>query len=99
MHLFMTRLLTVIILAVPVLFPIVIQAQEKEQALSLASPDWVHPARRESYPGYRKHEEQKQTGTLWQYSTNRPLGNIRGGGTTQFQDYRPFYKPQNKRSR
>ena len=58
--------------------------------------NWVHPKIRESYKGYEKFKIQQQLSPMWQYSTNRPSGNIKGGGTTKYQDYTPFYSPSQK---
>lgn len=59
----------------------------------LPNPNWVHPAERAKYPGYERQKQDKQTDRDWRYLTNRPNGNIRGGGTTEYKDYRPFYTP------
>jgi len=63
----------------------------------LASPNWVHPKLREKSEGYKRIKEQKQSSPMWKYSTNRPSGNIKGGGTTQYNDYTPFYNPSPKK--
>ena len=60
------------------------------------SQDWVHPNNRHKYVGYEKHKQQKQNSEMWTYATNRPLGNTRGGGTTQYRDYVPNYRPEFK---
>ncbi|MCD4744173.1 MAG: hypothetical protein K8R67_17060 [Desulfobacteraceae bacterium] len=60
---------------------------------TLSSPNWVHPNLRQSYKGYENMRTQKQFSTIWQYSTNRQSGNIKGGGTTKYSDYEPFYIP------
>jgi len=60
---------------------------------NLGSPNWVHPSLRKNYKGYEKRKLQKQSSSVWQHSTNRPSGNIKGGGTTQYKDYTPFYTP------
>jgi len=70
-----------------------VPAQENKKILVNPSPDWVHPAQRDYYPGYNILREQKKTRTLWHYATNRPKGNIRGGGTTDFQNFKPLYQP------
>ncbi len=57
------------------------------------SPNWVHPKLRNKYKGYKKLYTQKQSSLIWQYSTNRQSGNIKGGGTTQYKDYKPYYYP------
>ena len=58
----------------------------------LANPDWVHPANRKNYPGYRIRDQKKKDGRDWRYKTNRPGGNTRGGGTTAYLKYRSFYR-------
>lgn len=68
-------------------------AKDNGKEKHLPNPNWVHPGNRDDYPGYAKHKQDKQTGANWQYSTNRDRGNIRGGGTTEYNDYAPFYKP------
>lgn len=74
------------------LFPShVLIAKEKEK--KLPNPSWVHPENRKNYPGYKIHNDKKKNGVDWQYATNRDMGNIRGGGTTEYNDYQPFYKP------
>ncbi|OQY01812.1 MAG: hypothetical protein B6I26_02275 [Desulfobacteraceae bacterium 4572_130] len=55
-------------------------------------PDWVHPEMRKKYPGYKKHKQQQKQSSIWKYQTNRPLGNIRGGGTVGYYEYLPFYR-------
>ncbi len=40
---------------------------------------------------------QRKFSPFWQYSTNKPSGNIKGGGTTKYEDYEPFYNPSQKR--
>ena len=67
-------------------------AQENNTYRLYPCPDWVHPAMREKYPGYKKHKQQKKQSSIWKYQTNRPLGNIRGGGTVGYYDYLPFYR-------
>ena len=62
----------------------------------IASPNWVHPNLRENHKGYSKIEMQKQYSSIWQHSLNRQSGNIKGGGTTQYYDYVPFYHPSQK---
>ncbi|MEA1967089.1 MAG: hypothetical protein U9N77_02565, partial [Thermodesulfobacteriota bacterium] len=59
-------------------------------------PDWVHPGMRNKYPGYEKKKKQKKENPIWNYSTNRPNGNIRGGGTTDYYDYKPLFQPDKK---
>lgn len=54
-----------------------------------AAEDWVHPAMRNQYPGYQKLEDRKANSPDWRYATNRPQGNIHGGGTVQYRDYQP----------
>lgn len=56
--------------------------------------DWVHPMNRHKYEGYKKHEEQKKNSPIWTYATNRPRGNVKGGGTTSYWNYQPNYKPE-----
>ena len=68
-------------------------AQEKEKPKRHPSPDWVHPKMRKNYPGYEEKKRKKKNSPMWKYSTNRPTGNIRGGGTTEYKDYRPFFTP------
>ncbi|ACN14479.1 hypothetical protein HRM2_13700 [Desulforapulum autotrophicum HRM2] len=68
-------------------------ANEKQKIKHLPHPNWVHPAKRNTYPGYEQLKQNKKTGNDWQYSTNRATGNIRGGGTTAYKDYRPLYTP------
>ncbi|MBF0101947.1 MAG: hypothetical protein HQK77_13680 [Desulfobacterales bacterium] len=58
-----------------------------------ANPDWVHPNHYKDYPGYKANKEQKQENRDWEYSTNRPGGNTRGGGTVEYNKYKPFYRP------
>lgn len=72
-------------------------AKEKQAMKHLPHPNWVHPANRQAYPGYEKLKQNKRTGRDWQYSTNRATGNIRGGGTTEYEDYRPLYPPRGPR--
>ncbi len=52
----------------------------KDDGPILTNPDWVPPANRERYPGYRIMEDAKVNSPLWKYSTNRPGGKIKGGG-------------------
>lgn len=68
-------------------------AKEPRAVKHLPSPNWVHPENRAAYPGYERQKQNKRTGRDWQHSTNRPNGNIRGGGTTEYKDYLPFYTP------
>jgi hypothetical protein len=68
----------------------------KSKIKILSTPNWVHPNLRESHKGYAKFKEQKQMSHLWQYSTNRQSGNIKGGGTTNYNDYTPFYHPSQR---
>jgi hypothetical protein len=68
-------------------------AKEKQAMKHLPHPNWVHPANRQTYPGYERLKQNKQTGNDWQYSTNREKGHIRGGGTTEYKDYLPLYTP------
>ncbi len=72
---------------------------EKKQTISHPAPNWVHPELRQQYPGYKKQKEQKKNSNIWKYSTNRPLGNIKGGGSTQYNDYKPFYRPPPKKKK
>ena len=85
----------ILILSCPLAQPLSARAEEKQMSLHPA-PDWVHPGLRKKYPGYKKQKERKTDSPSWQYSTNRPLGNIRAGGSTEYQDYRPFYSPPKK---
>ena len=55
--------------------------------------DWVHPNNRHLYPGYAKHEDLKKNSSIWTYATNRPGGNIIGGGTIPYNEYKPSYAP------
>ncbi|TWI68895.1 hypothetical protein LZ24_02367 [Desulfobotulus alkaliphilus] len=52
------------------------------------NPDWTPPGNRHNYPGYEMREQKKQNHPTWQRNTNRPGGNTRGGGTTDYYDYR-----------
>ncbi len=63
---------------------------------NISVSNWVHPELRESYKGYTKFKEQKEHSPMWQYSTNRQSGNIKGGGAIKYNDYRPFYHPSMK---
>lgn len=54
----------------------------------LTNPDWVPPVNREKYPGYQIHEDARKNSQSWKYSTNRPGGKIKGGGTVKYLDYR-----------
>lgn len=54
----------------------------------LTNPDWVPPVNRSKYPGYQILEDAKGTSESWKYSTNRPGGKIKGGGTVKYRDYR-----------
>lgn len=65
----------------------------KNFAKIISSPNWVHPNLRQNHQGYKSIKIQKQFSTMWQYSTNRQSGNIKGGGTTKYKDYEPFYIP------
>ncbi len=76
-----------------------VHAEGTDGTKRVASPNWVHPEARKTYEGYRKKRKKKERAKLWQYSTNRPAGNIRGGGTTTYQNYKPFYEPRQKRRR
>ena len=67
--------------------------------LASASPDWVHPHQRFGFKGYVKHKEQKGKARLWTYATNRAMGNIKGGGTILYKDYKlssQLYRPVKK---
>ena len=57
-------------------------------AASCVAADWVHPAVRHTYPGYEKFKNRKKTSPDWMYATNRPRGNIHGGGTSAYRDYK-----------
>ena len=63
---------------------------------NISSPNWVHPNLRKNHQGYEKLKAQKTYSPIWQYNTNRPSGNIKGGGTTKYKDYTPFYHPSHK---
>lgn len=67
------------------------RAADANPAKQLPSPNWTHPEKRKEYNGYKKIREKKSS--VWQYKTNRQGGNVRGGGTTEYEDYRPFYQP------
>jgi len=54
----------------------------------LTNPDWVPPVNRNKYTGYQIMEDAKKTSESWKYSTNRQGGNIKGGGTVKYKDYR-----------
>lgn len=54
----------------------------------LTNPDWVPPVNRNKYPGYQLMEDAKKNSEIWKYSTNRPGGKIKGGGTVKYRDYR-----------
>ncbi|MCK5542034.1 MAG: hypothetical protein KAI40_05025 [Desulfobacterales bacterium] len=69
---------------------------KKSKFKSSSTLNWVHPNLRESYKGYTKLKLQKQLSPMWQHTTNRPSGNIKGGGTTKYEDYTPFYNPSQK---
>lgn len=56
--------------------------------IRIANPDWVPPQNRKNYPGYAIKKQRLRTADSWKYATNRPGGNIRGGGTTGYFDYR-----------
>lgn len=62
----------------------------------ISSPNWIHPNLRKNYQGYTDLKIQKRLSPMWQYSTNRQSGNIKGGGTTKYKDYKPFYRPSSK---
>lgn len=55
---------------------------------NIASPAWVYPSNRKNYPGYEKKKNKIQNSRDWKYSTNRPTGKNRGGGTLEYYDYR-----------
>jgi hypothetical protein len=63
----------------------------------IASPNWVHPSLRRNNAGYKKLIEQKKLSPMWRHTTNRPSGNIIGGGTTKYNDYKPFFIPSQKK--
>lgn len=63
---------------------------------NISSPNWVHPNLRNNHQGYEKIKDQKKYSTSWQHNTNRQSGNIIGGGTTKYNDYKPFYHPSLK---
>ncbi len=54
----------------------------------LTNPDWVPPVNRSRYPGYQIMEDARKNSESWKYSTNRQGGNIKGGGTVKYRDYR-----------
>lgn len=58
----------------------------------LTNPDWVPPVNRNKYPGYQIMEDAKSNSEIWKYSTNRPGGKIKGGGTVKYRDYRSITK-------
>ncbi|MCW7753627.1 hypothetical protein OOT00_06465 [Desulfobotulus sp. H1] len=60
------------------------------------SPDWTPPGNRANYPGYEMREQKKQNHPTWQRNTNRPGGNTRGGGTTNYYDYRSISEQTGK---
>jgi len=64
-----------------------------------ACPDWVNPNVRKDYPGYAIRKKRKKNSPAWKHLTNRPGGNIQGGGTTQYYDYKPFYVAPKRRPR
>ncbi|MFO7751605.1 MAG: hypothetical protein R6V41_00645 [Desulfobacteraceae bacterium] len=66
-------------------------AADANEAKEPPSPNWVHPQMRENYGGYKKIK--KKQSSVWEYRTNRPGGNVRGGGTTEYEDYQPFFQP------
>ena len=74
--------------------PPFVVAKDNQKGKHLPNPNWVHPENRKNYPGYEKRKQNKQSNVDWQYSTNRDNGNVRGGGTTEYNDYQPFYKPE-----
>ena len=85
---FFTGLFLIIIFCMPARTA---PAADANPARQLPSPNWVHPAKRKEYKGYKKVREKRSS--VWQYKTNRQGGNVRGGGTTEYEDYRPFYQP------
>ena len=85
---FLTGLFLVILLCGPAQTA---RAADANPARQVPSPDWTHPKMRKEYNGYKKIKEKKSS--VWQYKTNRRGGNVRGGGTTEYEDYRPFYQP------
>jgi len=68
-----------------------VRAADANPAKQLPSPNWTHPEKRKEYNGYKKIREKQSS--VWQYKTNRQGGNVRGGGTTEYEDYQPFYQP------
>ncbi|MCF8044236.1 MAG: hypothetical protein K9J83_00145 [Desulfarculaceae bacterium] len=85
---FLTGLFLTMVLFGPVQISRAADANEAKQP---PSPNWTHPKMRKYYQGYEKIRKKKSS--AWQYKTNRRGGNIRGGGTTEYEDYRPFYQP------
>lgn len=65
---------------------------------SCIAADWVHPAVRHTYPGYEKLKNRKKNSPDWKYATNRPRGNIHGGGTSAYKDYKMSH-PQARKKR
>lgn len=61
---------------------------DAQEAPRHPSPDWTPPGNRSNYPGYAIRQQKKQNHPTWQRNTNRPGGNTRGGGTTNYYDYR-----------
>ena len=87
-HYFLTALFLTTILLSPTQTALAADANEAKQP---PSPNWTHPKMRKHYKGYDKIKDKQSAG--WQYKTNRQGGNVRGGGTTEYEDYRPFYQP------
>ncbi|MFO7886033.1 MAG: hypothetical protein R6U68_14550 [Desulfobacteraceae bacterium] len=79
-------------------FPFSALSQDNDPPPLHPCPDWVHPGMRNKYPGYDAKKKRKQDSPMWKYSTNRPGGNIRGGGTVEYNDYQPFFNPDQKKS-
>ena len=72
------------------------KANNVSKVQNISSPNWVHPDLRKNHQGYEKIKVQKEYSPVWQHNTNRPSGNIKGGGTTKYKDYTPFYHPSLK---
>ena len=71
---------------------------DEEKIIMPACPDWVNPTVRKDYPGYAILKQRKKNSPSWKHMTNRARGNIRGGGTTLYYDYKPFYISPKRRS-
>ncbi|MDY0161997.1 hypothetical protein [Desulfobotulus sp.] len=87
MHIHTKHILRILAIQALSLFlvPAILSAQEIPRH---PSPDWTPPANRANYPGYEIREQKKINHPTWRKNTNRPGGNTRGGGTTNYYDYR-----------